>query len=99
MDAIVLKDFMDEARKLNQAVELEGHFDSEVIIEPGDPIEWVHTNMLIVDGDDSKLLIDITEVSLAKVIPNLEQRTQRLHEIWAETVNDMHAAFRNEDIL
>lgn len=77
MNGKVLEKFIKVARKVNQAVELEGDFDSDFVIEPTDELIWEHTNMLWVEDK----LVDITSVNFAKVVPNKEQREQQWEQL------------------
>lgn len=67
-----------DARK--KAVELEGPFDSEVIIEPSDNYELESGHLVIND----EMVVSIAFVRLAKIVPTLEEKEEEMNRVYKE---------------
>ena len=67
-----------DARK--KAVELEGPFDSEVIIEPSDNYELESGHLVIND----EMVVSIAFVRLAKIVPTLEEKEEEMERVFKE---------------
>lgn len=80
MDMNSLRVLIKKATKEKLAVELQSaHFDECVTIEPEDEYTSVNGEYLIIN---EKMIIDLSKVGLAKLVPSSEQRLQEWRELW-----------------